>query len=113
MVVLMWCSKWLERKIHSSWLGNVPVPMPSLRLWLSTMSRKFYRSRHVWQNLTFKTGGVDGCDCAEILQLIAEGKIDTTPLITHRFPFSQIEEAYRIFEQKLDGVIKVAITPDE
>ena len=77
------------------------------------MSRKFYRSRHVWQNLTFKTGGVDGCDCAEILQLIAEGKIDTTPLITHRFPLSQIEEAYRIFEQKLDGVIKVAITPDE
>lgn len=56
---------------------------------------------------------MDGCDCAEILQLIAEGKIDTTPLITHRFPFSQIEEAYRIFEQKLDGVIKVAITPDE
>ena len=65
------------------------------------------------KNLTFKTGGVDGCDCAEILQLIAEGKIDTTPLITHRFPLSQIEEAYRIFEQKLDGVIKVAITPDE
>lgn len=64
------------------------------------------------KNLTFKTGGVDGCDCAEILQLIAEGKIDTTPLITHRFPLSQIEEAYRVFENKLDGVIKVAITPD-
>ena len=35
--------------------------------------------------------------------------IDTTPLITHRFPLSEIEEAYRIFENKLDGVIKVAI----
>ena len=62
------------------------------------------------KNLTFKTGGVDGCDCEEILQLISEGKIDTTPLITHRFPLSQIEEAYRIFEQRLDGVIKIAIT---
>ena len=62
------------------------------------------------KNLTFKTGGVDGCDCAEILQLIAEGKIDTTPLITHRFPLADIEEAYRIFENRLDGVIKVAIT---
>lgn len=62
------------------------------------------------KNLTFKTGGVDGCDCAEILRLIAEGKIDTTPLITHRFPLDQIEEAYRIFENRLDGVIKVAIT---
>ncbi len=61
------------------------------------------------KNLTFKTGGVDGCDCAEILRLIEEGKIDTTPLVTHRFPLAQIEEAYRIFENKLDGVIKVAI----
>ena len=62
------------------------------------------------KNLIFKTGGVDGCDCSEILRLIAQGKIDTTPLITHRFPLSEIEEAYRIFENRLDGVIKVAIT---
>lgn len=62
------------------------------------------------KNLTFKTGGVDGCDCAEILRLIAEGKIDTTPLITHRFPLDRIEEAYHIFENRLDGVIKIAIT---
>ena len=61
------------------------------------------------KNLTFKTGGVDGCDCAEILHLIEEGKIDTTPLITHRFPLNEIEEAYRIFENKLDGVMKVAV----
>ena len=45
----------------------------------------------------------------EVLHLIEEGRIDTTPLITHRFPLSEIEEAYRIFENKLDGVIKVAI----
>lgn len=61
------------------------------------------------KNLTFKTGGVDGCDCEEILRLIEEGKIDTTPLITHRFPLSQIDEAYRLFENKEDGVIKVAV----
>ena len=36
--------------------------------------------------------------------------LDTTPLITHPFPLSEIEEAYRIFENRLDGVIKVAIT---
>lgn len=61
------------------------------------------------KNLTFKTGGVDGCDCEEVLRLIEQGKIDTTPLITHRFPLSHIEEAYRIFENKEDGVIKIAI----
>lgn len=62
------------------------------------------------KNLIFKTGGVDGCDCAEILRLIEEGKIDTAPLITHRFKLADIEEAYRIFENRLDGVIKIAIT---
>ena len=61
------------------------------------------------KNLTFQTGGVDGCHCAQTLELIAQGKIDTTPLITHRFPLRQIEEAYRIFEHRLDGVIKVAV----
>jgi alcohol dehydrogenase len=61
------------------------------------------------KNLTFKTGGVDGCDCAEILSLIEQGKIDTTPLITHRYKLEDIEEAYHLFENKLDGVIKVAI----
>ena len=63
------------------------------------------------KNLTFKTGGVDGCDCAEILKLIEEGKLDTTPLITHTYPLEQIEEAYELFEQKRDGVMKVAIRP--
>ena len=65
------------------------------------------------KTLTFKTGGGGGCDCAEILRLIEEGKIDTTPLITHRFPLNEIEEAYRIFENKLEGVMKVAVSERE
>lgn len=65
------------------------------------------------KNLTFKTGGVDGCDCEEILSLIEQGRIDTTPLITHHFALCDIDEAYRIFENKLDGVIKIAIHPDD
>lgn len=61
------------------------------------------------KNLTFKTGGVDGCDCEEILRLIADGKIDTTPLITHVYPLRQIDEAYDLFENRKDHVIKVAV----
>ena len=61
------------------------------------------------KNLIFKTGGVDGCDCDEILSLIEQGKIDTTPLITHRFALKDIEKAYEIFENKFDGVIKIAV----
>ncbi len=61
------------------------------------------------KNLTFKTGGVDGCNCAETLRLIAEGQLDTLPLITHTYPLSRIEEAYALFEDRRDGVIKVAV----
>ena len=64
------------------------------------------------KNLTFKTGGVDGCNCAETLALIQAGQLDTVPLITHTYPLSRIEEAYDLFANRRDGVIKVAITPD-
>lgn len=61
------------------------------------------------KNLTFKTGGVDGCHCGEILDLIAAGRLDTTPLITHTFPLREIDRAYDLFEHHRDGVLKVAI----
>ncbi|MGI6009948.1 MAG: alcohol dehydrogenase [Ruminococcus sp.] len=61
------------------------------------------------KNLTFKTGGVDGCDCDEILRLIKDGKIDTTPLITHRFFLKDIEKAYDIFENRKEKAIKIAL----
>ena len=52
---------------------------------------------------------VDGYDCEETLKLIAEGKLDTEPLITHTYPLSKIDKAYELFENKRDGVIKVAV----
>ena len=63
------------------------------------------------KNLTFQTGGVDGCRCGEILSLIAQGKLDTTPLITHTYPLKDIAAAYDLFEHRRDNVIKVAIAP--
>lgn len=60
------------------------------------------------KNLIFKTGGVDGCDCAEILRLIEMGKIDTTPLITS-FPARSDRNGLPDFENRQDGVIKVAV----
>lgn len=61
------------------------------------------------KNLIFKTGGVDGCDCEETLNLIAQGKLNTEPLITHTYSLAEIEDAYELFENKRDGVIKVAV----
>lgn len=43
------------------------------------------------------------------LTYIEQGKIDTTPLITHRYKLDDIEEAYRVFEERLDGFIKIAV----
>ena len=60
-------------------------------------------------DLHIEHGGVDGCDCEETLRLIAEGKIDTEPLITHTYPLRRIAEGYELFEKKRDGVIKVAV----
>ena len=65
------------------------------------------------KNLVFKTGGVDGNKCGEILSLIADGKLDVSPLITHTFPLSRADGAYRLFAEKADGVMKVALVPDD
>ena len=63
------------------------------------------------KNLTFKTGGVDACHCGEILELIAAGKLNAEPLITHTYPLERVMEAYDLFEQKGDGVLKIAVQP--
>ncbi len=63
------------------------------------------------KNLTFKTGGVDASDCGRILELIRQGKLDATPLITHRFPLERAMEAYALFEQRAQGVMKIALFP--
>ena len=46
-----------------------------------------------------------------LIAMVQSGKFDPTPLLTHRFRLSQIDEAYRIFSNRLDGVLKVAVTP--
>ena len=53
------------------------------------------------------------CDMRSVQSKLAASCVQvsyfTTPLITHRIFLSEIEEAYRIFENKFYGVIKVAI----
>lgn len=44
-----------------------------------------------------------------LLQLIATGKVDPTPLTTHRFSFDEVEKAFHLMATKSDGVIKPLI----
>jgi alcohol dehydrogenase len=46
-----------------------------------------------------------------LLSVIASRRVDLKPLVTHRFKLDQIEEAYQLFAEQRDGVLKVAITP--
>jgi threonine dehydrogenase-like Zn-dependent dehydrogenase len=46
-----------------------------------------------------------------LMKMVASGRFDPTPLITHHFSLDEIGEAYRIFSNRLDGVLKVAIRP--
>ena len=46
-----------------------------------------------------------------LMDVIASGRIDTRPLVTHRYKLEEIEEAYELFANQRDGVLKVAITP--
>jgi len=46
-----------------------------------------------------------------LMSIIASGRLDTGPLVTHRFRLEQIEQAYEMFANQRDGVVKVAITP--
>lgn len=46
-----------------------------------------------------------------LMSVIAGGRIDLKPLVTHRFRLDDIEAAYELFANQRDGVLKVAITP--
>ncbi len=47
-----------------------------------------------------------------LMGVVASGRVDLKPLVTHRFTLDQIETAYELFGHQRDGVLKVAITPN-
>jgi 2-desacetyl-2-hydroxyethyl bacteriochlorophyllide A dehydrogenase len=46
-----------------------------------------------------------------LISTVESGRFDPQPLITHRFPLGDIAEAYDLFSNRRDGVLKVAIAP--
>ena len=47
-----------------------------------------------------------------LMEMIAQHRVDLTPLVTHRFALDNIAEAYDLFSHQRDGVLKVALYPD-
>jgi alcohol dehydrogenase len=46
-----------------------------------------------------------------LMNLVRSGRFDPTPLITHHYRLSDINNAYELFGTRADGVLKVAIRP--
>jgi alcohol dehydrogenase len=46
-----------------------------------------------------------------LMSVIEGGRVDLSAMVTHRFPLDRIEEAYELFANQRDGVLKIAITP--
>ena len=47
-----------------------------------------------------------------LMELVRNKRLDLRPLLTHTYPLSQIDQAYRLFGERRDGAIKVAIKPE-
>lgn len=53
-----------------------------------------------------------GC-VGPVLRMMDEGRLDATPLLTHRFPLAQIQEAFELVAAYQDGVIKAILELSE
>ena len=87
--------------IANSTAGRVDAPPPESEI----------TPEDTIEELSQKLYVIDRDAMAQTLDLIAAGKLDTTPLITHTYPLKDIDAAYQLFESRREGVIKVAIQP--
>jgi threonine dehydrogenase-like Zn-dependent dehydrogenase len=46
-----------------------------------------------------------------LMTMVATGRIDLTPLVTHRFDLEDLKDAYDVFSHQREGVMKVAVYP--
>lgn len=46
-----------------------------------------------------------------LMAMVASGRMDLSPLITHRFALDDVKDAYELFSRQGDGVMKVALFP--
>jgi len=63
------------------------------------------------QRLRITAGLANIVNMGRLLSLIRGGKLDLTPLITHRMPLSKAEDAYRLFSTRSENVLKIILRP--
>jgi len=76
------------------------------QIFMFTNAPSFYHRKIV---TTYCPGGYLRLN--HLLDIIRYGKVDLSPLFTHRMKISQTPEAYDLFRSKREGVLKIALTP--
>jgi threonine dehydrogenase-like Zn-dependent dehydrogenase len=87
-------------------LSSLGVYSEDLRLPLDAFSAGLGDNRII---TTLCPGGKERM--RRLMSAIAGGRVDTRPLVTHRFRLDDIVQAYDLFSHQRDGVLKVAIVP--
>ena len=44
--------------------------------------------------------------------MIVQGRIDVSPIVTHILPFGEVQRAYELFADRKDGAVKVVLDYD-
>lgn len=64
-----------------------------------------------FKNITFRIGTCSvQCHWPELIPLIREGRLHPERMITHRMPLSEGAEAYRLFDAREGGALKMVLT---
>lgn len=66
---------------------------------------------HFYKNISFSMGLGDLTLIPEIMDSVKSGKLDLKPLVTHRMGLDSIIEAFDMFKNKPDEVLKIIIKP--
>ena len=81
----------------------IGFPQEPVRVDLGTVAKN---------NLTiYGVRGEGMASCSRVIELMAQGKLNASSLITHRFPLANIGEALDTFERRTGGAIKVILSP--
>ena len=82
------------------------------RWWASSSSPRPSTLPACWPRTSPSPSGMgDLGRMQELVELIEAGRLDLTPLITHRMQLADVIRAYEIFEKRTDGAIKILLTP--
>lgn len=76
-----------------------------------SQSTELFKQRLWTRNITIRMGLVNTTTIPLLLQTVESGRLDPTPLITHRLPFSDILRAYDVFSNAArERAVKIVLS---